>query len=78
MHRTQILLEDKQYEMMKMLAEREGRSLSGLVRDAVTAFLDRRARPTTRLAEISGIGDDPEARGRDHDDVLYGPRREGT
>jgi predicted transcriptional regulator len=75
MHRTQILLDDGQYETMKALAEREGRSLSSLIRDAVTAFLSRREKPTTRLAEITGIGDDPDAGGRDHDDVLYGPRR---
>ncbi len=77
MHRTQILLEDWQYQRMKSLAEKEGRSLSSLVRDAVTAFLGRapQSRATT-LAEIAGIGDDPDSRGRDHDDVLYGPRRD--
>ncbi len=76
MHRTQILLDDRQYEMMKTIAEREGCSLASLIRDAVSAFLGRRARaaPTT-LAEITGIGDDPDVRGRDHDDVLYRPRR---
>ena len=76
MHRTQILLDERQYEMMKTIAEREGRSLSSLIRDAVSAFLGRRATqfPAT-LAEITGIGDDPDARGRDHDDVLYRPRR---
>lgn len=77
MHRTQILLDDWQYERMKSLAEREGRSLSSLVRDAVSAFLGRSsARPATRLAEIAGIGEDPDTRGRDHDDVLYRPRRD--
>ncbi len=76
MHRTQILLDDRQYEMMKTIAEHEGRSLSSLIRDAVSAFLGRRAkRSPTRLAGIAGIGDDPDARGRDHDDVLYRPRR---
>ena len=76
MHRTQILLDDWQYEMLKTMAEREGSSLSSLIRDAVTAFLGRKARPTTRLAEITGIGDDAAVAGRDHDDVLYGPRRD--
>ena len=79
MHRTQILLEDGQYQMMKTLAEREGRSLSSLVRDAVAGFLERRSkRSSTALAEIAGIGDDPGSRGRDHDDVLYRPRRDGS
>ena len=78
MHRTQILLESWQYEQMKTLAERDGRSLSSLVRDAVTAFLKRPVKPSTALAEITGIGDDPDARGRDHDDILYRPRRRRT
>lgn len=77
MHRTQLLLEDWQYQRMKTLAERQGRSLSSLVRDAVTAFLDKgRDSPSTKLAEIASIGDDSESRGRDHDDVLYRPRRD--
>ena len=77
MHRTQILLDEQQYEMLKSLAEREGRSLSSLIRDAVDALLKRRAKsPATKLAEITGIGDDPDTRGRDHDDVLYRSRRD--
>lgn len=76
MHRTQILLDDWQYEMMKTLAERRGCSLSSLVRDAVRDFLEGRAGPSsTKLAEIAGAGDDPDCRGRDHDDLLYRPRR---
>ena len=75
MHRTQILLDDWQYEMLKATAEREGRSMSSLIRDAVSAFLGRHRRPdATRLAEIAGIGEDSEGRGRDHDEVLYKPR----
>ena len=78
MHRTQILLEEWQYERMKSLAEQEGRSLSSLVRDAVTAFLRRGSSgPSTGLAEIAGLGADADCRGRDHDDVLYRPRRDG-
>jgi hypothetical protein len=76
MHRTQILLDEEQYQMMKTLAERDGCSLSRLVRDAVAAYLGRRAKPSTRLAEIAGIGDDPDTRGRDHDDILYRPQRD--
>jgi hypothetical protein len=78
MHRTQILLDEWQYEKLKAAAEREGRSISSLVRDAVSAFLNGgrgRDGPATRLAEIAGIGSDPGTSGRDHDRVLYGPRR---
>lgn len=77
MHRTQILLDSWQYERMKNLAEREGRSLSSLVREAVTAFLDRKAeRASTKVGDVAGIGDDPDCRGRDHDEFLYRPRRD--
>jgi hypothetical protein len=76
MHRTQILLDRWQYEQLKAAAEREGRSLSSLVRDAVTLFLEGSHRKTaTKLAEIGGLGADGAARGRDHDTVVYGRRR---
>ena len=77
MHRTQILLDDWQYEQLKSAAERDGRSISSLVRDAVTKFLrpPRSRKPAKGLAEIAGIGRDREISGRDHDRVLYGPRR---
>ena len=76
MHRTQILLDDWQYEDLKAASERDGRSISNLVRDAVTAFLRQQQRPDpTRLAEIAGIGDDESGSARDHDEILYGPRR---
>jgi predicted DNA-binding ribbon-helix-helix protein len=75
MHRTQILLEKWQYERMKTIAEREGRSLSSVVREAIDVFLRRgSAKPATRLSEIVGIAEDTESRGRNHDDVLYRPR----
>ena len=76
MHRTQILLEERQYEMLKARAEREGRSISDLVREAVDAMLGRARTGATRLSDVAGIGEDTEARGRDHDAVLYRPRRE--
>jgi len=78
MHRVQIFLEEWQYEQMKKMSERDRRSLSSLVRDAVSAFLNRPVSPSTALAEIAGIGGDPDARGHDHDDVLYRPRRSRT
>jgi hypothetical protein len=76
MHRTQILLDEWQYEKLKAASQREGRSISSLVRDAVTAFLRRGQRSArTRLSDIAGIGGDRGARGRDHDEILYGPDR---
>jgi len=76
MHRTQIMLDDWQYQDLKVAAERTGRSISSLVREAVTAYLRRQQRPApTKLAEIAAIGEDDQASGRDHDTVLYGPPR---
>ena len=77
MHRTQILLEDWQYQALKAAAERQERSISSLVREAVAGMLRKKQRPAAnRLAEIAGIGEDRDSSGRDHDRVLYGPRGE--
>lgn len=73
--RTQISLEGWQYESLKARSEREERSLSDLVREAVSAYLAERSAPPAgrgRLDRIRGIGSDPEAAGRDHDRLLYG------
>lgn len=48
MHRTQILLEDEQYERLKAEAARTGRSIGELVRDAVDTVF-RRARQEEML-----------------------------
>jgi len=73
MHRTQILLDEWQYERLKAAAQGEGRSLSDVVREAVDGYF---AGPRTGLSpgleRIAGIGADPEASGRDHDLLLYG------
>ena len=72
-HRTQLLLEPWQYRALKALAEREGVSISDLVR----GILSRRLRPrSTRrrgFQAMAGIGRDRKASGRDHDRWLYGP-----
>ncbi len=73
-HRTQILLAGWQHTALKSLAEREGVSISELVRRILAQRL--RPRPSGRkpLAAIAGIGRDERATGRDHDQWLYGPR----
>jgi Arc/MetJ-type ribon-helix-helix transcriptional regulator len=74
-HRTQISLDDWQYESLKARAERDDRSLSDVVREAVTEYLvdETEGRVTRRrLSDIRGIGSDPETSGEDHDRVLYG------
>jgi hypothetical protein len=77
MHRAQILLEEWQFEMLKAKAQREGKSVSELVREILAeAFGARRPSASKRgLSGIAGIVRDPGLSGRDHDEVLYGPRR---
>lgn len=73
MHRTQLLIEDWQYEALRTRAEREGRSLSAVVREILRTALTTDSR--TRLAGIAtleGIGEDPGIYGEDHDRYLYG------
>ena len=73
MHRTQLLLEDWQYEALLARAEREGRSMSDLIREILKASLTPSPRSKlNRLAKIEGIGEDAEAYGEDHDRHLYG------
>lgn len=75
MHRTQMNLEDWQYQTLRARAEREGRSLSDLVREAVSRYLAAAdGEPVGRLAELRGIGDDAEATGAGHDRFLYDGR----
>jgi hypothetical protein len=79
MHRTQILLDPCQFEELAAAAERDGRSISSLVRDAITQYMKGSSRRTTaKLAEICGLGADEEVRGRDHDTVIYAPPRNHT
>ena len=77
MHRTQVLLEEWQYEMLRTRAEREGRSIGDLVREILSrAFTEPREERTQRgLSAIAGIVHEPGLSGRDHDDAIYGPKR---
>ena len=70
------MLEQWQYEALRARAEREGRSLSDLIREIVSAALAATGK-RSRLGEIEGIGEDATAYGQDHDEHLYGrkPRR---
>ena len=76
MHRTQLLLEDWQYEALRGRAQREGRSLSALVRDILGTSLTGSS-PGTRkgLDAIAGIGEDTVTYGEHHDRYLYADKR---
>ena len=75
MHRTQVLLEEEQYQALRARARRDGTSMGQLVRELVAAGLeatDRRPRPRSRLKDSKGMFRAPGVRGRDHDEHLYG------
>ncbi|MFN0206923.1 MAG: ribbon-helix-helix protein, CopG family [Planctomycetota bacterium] len=79
MHRAQILLDPWQFETLRSMAERTGKSISELVRE----ILNDRLRPLAKnkgsdLDAIEGIANDAGASGRNHDALLYAgvkPRR---
>ena len=74
MNRTQLMLEEWQYERLRALAEEQGKSLSALVREIVADHLGRRARRRrSRLADVEGVAEGPPDLGREHDRYLYGP-----
>jgi hypothetical protein len=71
-HRTQLLLETWQHAALKSLAEREGVSVSDLVRRILSQRLGPLRSGPKKLSTIAGIGRDRQAAGRDHDRWLYG------
>ncbi|MBI1742549.1 ribbon-helix-helix domain-containing protein [Candidatus Acetothermia bacterium] len=74
LHRTQVLLERRHYEMLKRLAHEEGLSLSALLRQILDQSLFQPEKPSKRpnLEALAGLGRDPHLTGRDHDQALYG------
>lgn len=75
MHRTQVLLEENQYQALRARARRDGKSMGQLVRELVEAGLsapERKPRRRSRLRESKAMFRAPNVRGRDHDDHLYG------
>ena len=73
MHRTQIILEDWQYQALKSLSEKNGASLAAELRSILTHHLRaRRKSARARLRAIEGLGEDAKSSGRDHDRFLYG------
>src|SRR5688572_21440824 len=76
MHRTQILLEDWQYEKLQERARREGRAMGELVREAVTGYFTQPAGEEDSILSIIGLGrGDGSGAGRAHDEHLYPPRK---
>lgn len=61
LHRAQLLLEDRQHRELSQIAESEGTSLSGLVRQIIDCYLakkqaqERRDRESSALAELTQL-----------------------
>jgi hypothetical protein len=76
MHRTQVLLEETQYQALIEQARREGKSMGELVREFVSLGLasPRQQAGSCRhsLGDLKGMVCEPGAAGRDHDRYLYG------
>lgn len=72
MYRTQVMLEEKQYEFLKKLSQGKKKSMSQILRE----ILDSYSKKTKdfSLMSIAGIGEDHEVSGRDHDKWLYGEK----
>ncbi len=77
-HRTQISLEDWQYQTLRDISRRTRKSLSGVIRDLLTEKFTRQAgrKMTDPIQGIvaMGAGDGAPA-AREHDAFLYGKKR---
>jgi len=69
MHRTQLLLDPWQYEALRARASRQGKSLSALVREILTEYLDESRRPS-KLRLMEGVAEGPGG-AKGHDRVIY-------
>jgi len=73
MHRTQISLEEAQYERLMREARQQGISLSELLRRMIDSRFENIPPPEDPLSAIDGIGEgDGRPIGREHNKYLYG------
>ena len=75
MHRTQIYLEDAQYEVLRGRARREGKSLAAVIREILDEYLGGpRPRSTRdRFSDVVGIGEGDGSRvAENYEEYLYG------
>jgi len=75
MHRTQIMLEQRQYEALRERAKQDGKSMGQLIRELLDVALAAASSPTRgrrRLQAAKGMFHEPKVHGRDHDRYLYG------
>ncbi|MBZ5495764.1 MAG: ribbon-helix-helix domain-containing protein [Acidobacteriia bacterium] len=77
MHRTQVYLDQGQYELLKARARREGRSLAAVIRDSIDAYFGGSATLTAQdpFRRVIGIGSgDGSAVAENYEDFLYGEK----
>lgn len=77
-HRTQISLEDWQYQILRDLSRRKRKSLSSIIRDLVTEKFaaSKSAQSRDSLWGIVGIATgDGSSVAREHDRHLYGKKK---
>ena len=77
-HRTQISLDDWQYQLLQDVSQKTKKSLSALIRELITERFA--SKPADVLADpafqIIGIGRSGHKKtAREHDSVLYGKKR---
>jgi hypothetical protein len=71
-HRTQISLEESQYERLMQEARQLGISLSELLRRMIDTRFEKAPPPEDPLSVIEGIGEgDGQPVGREHNKYLY-------
>lgn len=77
-HRTQVYLDDGQYQALRSRAQREKKTLAAVLREILDQHLGgaRRSRKADALDRVIGIGEgDGQAVAEHYQDHLYGARR---
>lgn len=75
MKQTNISLEESQYQRVKDLAEREGKSISQIIRELIdeSFHLEGEDRKKDPIFDVIGMGHgEGKPAAKDHDEVLYG------
>jgi hypothetical protein len=76
MHRAQVLLYEHHYSFLKTESERQGKTISGLLREIIDNYLQNQAREDDPLWDLIGMAEgEGKAIGREHDKYLYGDKR---
>lgn len=78
-HRTQISLEDWQYQLLLEISRKTRKSLSGIIRELITQDFEKKKnnrKNSDLLFSLIGIGSgDGSPVARRHDDILYGKKK---